>query len=91
MRKINWKILNFAFWIELVLCYVLPFKVIDNFQYNVGFPIPFMSVYDTKIGINPFMSISLSPLGLLANGIIMYLIISFAIRVYRKLKDKHAK
>jgi hypothetical protein len=70
VKKINWKILNFAFWIEVILSYVLPFKVVDNFQYNVGFPIPFISVYDTKISVNPLMSMYFNPLGLFLNGII---------------------
>lgn len=86
MKKINWKIFNLAFWIEVILSYVLPFKVIDNFQYKVGFPIPFISVYDTAIGVNPLMSMHLNPIGLLFNGVIIYFIILFAIRAYYKIK-----
>jgi len=91
VRKINWKILNLAFWIEIVLSYFLPFKVLDNFQYQVGFPIPFISVYDTVIEINPFMSMLLNPLALLFNGIIIYLIISLAIKAYSKFKPNRMK
>ena len=88
MRKINWKILNLAFWIEIVLSYVLPFKIIDNFQYKVGFPIPFISIYDTDIGVTPLMSMQLNPLALLLNGIIIYLIISLSMKAYRKFKSQ---
>ncbi len=84
MRKINWKILNLSFWIEIVLSYILPFISIDNFQYKVGFPLPFLSVYDTEIRINPLMSMSLNPLPLLFNVVVIYLIISLAIKTYRK-------
>lgn len=91
MRKINWKILNLAFWIEIVLSYVLPFKVIDGFQYKAGFPIPFISVYDTVVGVSPLMSMNLNPLGLLFNGIIVYLIILFVIGIYQKFKHNRAK
>ncbi len=86
MKKINWKILNSAFWIEVILSYVLPFRVVDNFQYNVGFPIPFILVYDTKINVNPLMSMYLNPLGLFLNGIIIYLIILVAVNAYYKFK-----
>ncbi len=91
MRKINWKIMNLSFWIEIGLSYILPFKSIDNFQYKVGFPLPFLSVYNTKIGINPLMSMSVNPLTLLFDGIFIYFIISLAIKAYRKFKPNHEK
>lgn len=87
MKNIKWKIFNTAFWVEVILSYVLPFKVIDNFQYKVGFPIPFISVYDTKIGVNPLMSMHLNPLGLLFNVITIYFIILFALGAYHKIKN----
>lgn len=84
MKKINWKILNTALWIEVVATYLLPFKGVDNFQYKAGFPIPFISVYDTAIGVNPLMSMHLNPIALFANAIILYLIISFCVKEYQK-------
>lgn len=94
MKKINWKIFNAALWVELVLCYVLPFRVIDDFEYKVGFPIPFLSVYHNAtggIGVNPLMSMHVNPLGLLVNGILLYLILLFAQKAYRKLKPLPVK
>lgn len=93
MKKMNWKILNLAFWIEVVLSYFLPFKVLDDFQYQVGFPIPFISVYAAEFRINPFMSmhLNLNPLGFLFNGIIVYLIISACIKAYQKFRCNHTK
>lgn len=44
----------------------VPFRVINNFQYKVGFPITFLSV-------------------------IIYLIISFVIKMYQKFKNKDVK
>lgn len=87
MKKINWKILNSAFWIELILSYFLPFKVVENFQYKIGFPIPFISVYDTAIGVNPFSSMYLNPVGLLLNAVIIYLIISLVMGGCKKLLE----
>lgn len=86
MNKINWNILNSAFWIEIMLSYLLPFQVVDNFQYKVGVPIPYIMIYDKAIGVTPFMSMHLNPLGLLFNAIIIYCIISFIMGVYKRLK-----
>lgn len=91
MKKINWKILNAAFWIEIFLSYLLPFKKVDNYQYEIGCPISFITVYDSKIGVNPLMSMQLNPLGLLFNGIILYFIISIAVNTYHKFKYEQTK
>lgn len=86
MKKINWKIFNTALWGEIVLAYILPFRNVDNFKYQVGFPITFISVYDSSIGINPLMSMHFNPLALFINVVILYLIISVVIKVYHKFK-----
>lgn len=91
MKKINWKILNLAFWIEIILLYILPFKTDNHFHYNIGWPIQFISVYDSKPSLNPLMSMSLNPLGLLINGVIIYWIISVAVKAYNKLKYHETK
>lgn len=89
MRKINWSLLNLAFWIELVLSYLLPFHVVDNFKYQVGFPVSFLTVYEKALGVNPFASMQLNPLALLFNGIAIYLVLSLATGAYQKLKQRH--
>lgn len=86
MQRINWKILNYAFWIEIVLSYVLPFSVQGSSQYRVGFPIPFLTIHNGSISVNPLMSMHLDPLALLIDGIIIYLIIGFGIKVCGKIK-----
>ncbi|MDD3428516.1 MAG: hypothetical protein PHG02_00745 [Oscillospiraceae bacterium] len=86
MKKFNWKLYNLALWTELILSYILPFKVIDNFQYKIGFPIPFITVYDTQIAVNPLMSLHLNPLGLFLNGFLIYLIVSICTKAYQKIK-----
>ncbi len=63
----------------------------DNSQYQVGFPMPFISVRATGFGINPLMSMAFNPLGLLCNGIIVYLMIIFCIKVYQKIRASHTK
>lgn len=84
MKRINWKILNYAFWIEIVLSYVLPFTVHGSSQYKVGFPVSFLSFYSGNTGISPFVSMYFNPLALLIDGIIIYLIIGLGIKVYGK-------
>lgn len=86
MKKFNWRIVNVAFWIEIVLSYVLPFKVVDNFRYKVGFPLRFITVYDADIGVNPLVSMHLNPVFLLMNVIIIYFIISICAKGYHELR-----
>lgn len=86
MKRINWKVLNCAFWIEITLSYVLPFSVHGSSQYRVGFPIPFLTIHNGNIGVNPLMSMHLNPLSLLIDGIIIYLIIGLAVKIYGKLR-----
>lgn len=88
MKRINWKILNYAFWTELILSYVLPFTVHGNSQYRVGFPISFLSFHNGSIGVNPLMSMHLNPLTLLVNCIIIYLMIKLGIKAYGKFPCK---
>lgn len=88
MRNFNWKILNAALWIEVLLTYLLPFHVTDDFQYQAGFPMSFITVYDTKIGVNPFMSMHLNPMGLLFDVIVIHLILLGCIRLYQKWRVK---
>lgn len=86
MKKINWKIINIAFWFEVILCYVLPFNTTDTFQYQVGFPMPFIFIYNTELGVNPLMSMHLNPLGLFANGMVLYLVITVFVKIYKRIR-----
>lgn len=86
LKYINWKLLNTAFWVEIILSYVLPFKVVDNFEYKVGFPVPFLSLYDEKFSVNPLLSMFLNPLGLLFNVVFIYFALSLIVSVYHKIK-----
>lgn len=84
MKRINWKILNCAFWIEIVLSYILPFSVHGDSQYRVGFPISYLSIHNGSIGINPLFSMHLNPIALLGNCVILYLIIKLGTKAYGK-------
>lgn len=88
MKKINWKFFNIALWSELILAYLLPFKKINEFHSQIGFPFPFISVYDTALGVNPFSSMYLNPAIFLLDGMIVYLIISYAVIVFTHIRKK---
>lgn len=90
-ENINWRLLNLAFWIEIILSYLLPFKIADSSQYQVGFPIPFIHINASGLSVSPFMSMHFNPLGLLSNGVIIYLIIIFCIKIYQKIKHNHTR
>ena len=91
MKFIDWKLLNTAFWVEIMMSYVLPFQVVNSMEYQIGYPMPFLSFYNTTVGISPLTSMSFNPLGFLFNGVILYLIILAVMRVYRKFKSNFNK
>ena len=82
MKKINWKLFNMALWIELVLAYLLPFNEIDEFEAQVGYPIPFLSVYNTTRSVSPFSSMLFYPLLLVVDGIIIYYALVICMKLY---------
>lgn len=86
MSKVNWKIVNAAFWIEIVLSYVIPFKVVENSQYRVGVPYSFITVYNNALGVNPLMSMHLNPVALLVNVAALYWVVSLTLKAYQKHK-----
>ncbi|MFI3116222.1 MAG: hypothetical protein R3Y12_08810 [Clostridia bacterium] len=86
MKKINWKIFNLSLLIELLLAYVLPFKVLEDFEYQSGFPFSFISIYASKIGTRPINSMYLNPFVFILNCFIIYFIIIFLTKVIKNFK-----
>lgn len=92
MRKFfNLKILNLALWIEVILAYVLPFKVIDNYQYKVGIPFSFITAYEKPLEVNPLMSMYLNPAIFLVNSLIIYAVLILIMLAYSRFKKKKSK
>ena len=60
-KKINWKLLNLSLWAELIIVYLMPFKKIDDFRFTVGFPIPFLTIYNTTPNVSPLHSMLFNP------------------------------
>lgn len=89
MKIINWKILNFAVYFELLMSYFLPFRIVDEYKYQVGFPFPFLTVYDKPIiHVNPYLSMQLNGLSLLLNLIIIYVTTALIIKLYKKIRNR---
>lgn len=91
MKKINWKLFNLALWAEIILSYILPFQTADHFQYSIGFPVPFLSVYRTQISVNPLMSMHFNPLSFVINSLIIYWVMLCAKRLYSKYQHSLSK
>lgn len=89
MKKINWKILNFAVYFELLLSYFLPFKIVNEYECQIGFPFPFLTVYDKPIiHINPYLSMHLNEWTLLLNIVIIYFVTVLIIKLFKKIRHE---
>lgn len=86
-RKINWKLLNLAFWAEMILSYFLPFKVTDGNRCQAGFPVPFISFNAGSFDSSPFMSMHVNPLGLIFDGIVIYIMMTACIKAHQKINQ----
>ncbi|MBO5474837.1 MAG: hypothetical protein J6A08_13790 [Lachnospiraceae bacterium] len=85
IRKINWKILIFSFYFEIVISYFLPFKITDEYKYQVGFPFPFLTIYNKPIiHANPFLSMHLNEFSLAINLVIIYFATILLLNLYKK-------
>ena len=74
-KRVNWRVLNFAVYFEILMSYFLPFKVVDEFQYQVGFPCPFLTIYEKPIiHVNPYLSMGLNIVNLAADIVIIYFV-----------------
>ena len=91
-KKVSFNLFYVAFFIEVVLAYVLPFRITDGVKAVVGFPIPFITIHNAKeLGFNPMMSMQLNPLSLLINVLIIYIVIYFIKTAYKKYKSNKKK
>ncbi|ONI44676.1 hypothetical protein AN641_06180 [Candidatus Epulonipiscioides gigas] len=88
MKKINWKILNLVLWGQVIISFFLPFKNIDNFEYQIGAPIPYLSIYAAELGIAPINSIYINPFSFILNGLIAYYLIILLIKLCKETKVK---
>ncbi len=91
MKKMNLTILNIAIWIEIALSYILPFNVVDDEEYLVGFPFEYLTAYNNNLDVNPLRSMHINPLIFLANVAVIYLLLVALQIACRKMKSKKQK
>lgn len=74
-KPIDWRAMNISAWLVVILAYVYPFRAVENGWIEVGFPFSFLTIYN-HWQTNLLASLSLNPLGLFLNIVIVYLLIS---------------
>ncbi len=85
-RQINWKALNFSVYFEILISYFMPFKV-DEYEYQVGFPFPFLTIYDKPIiHANLFSTMLIDEFRLAINLLIVYFATILLLKLYKKVK-----
>lgn len=85
IKRINWKALNFSVYFEILVSYFLPFKITDEYKYQVGFPFPFLTIYNKPIiHANPFLSMHLNEFSLAINLVIIYFATILLLNLYKK-------
>lgn len=88
LKKLDLKILNLAMWITLILAYMFPFKYVDGFETQMGFPFSFISIYDVALGSSPFNSMGVSIGHLMLNITLIYLVLYYVSKLKRHRSDK---
>ncbi len=89
--KINFKILNQATWISLVLTFITPYELSSSGFKNWGYPIKYFTTYEFPQDSTILLSsTSTSILGLISNILIIYIIINtFILLKERFIKNKN--
>lgn len=89
--KINFKILNQATWISLLLTFITPYELDSSGFKNWGYPIKYFTTYEFPQDSTTLLSsTSTSILGLISNILIIYIIINtFILLKERFIKNKN--
>ncbi|HAT4340693.1 hypothetical protein P5F04_07215 [Clostridium perfringens] len=89
--KINFKILNQAAWISLLLTFITPYELDSSGFKNWGYPIKYFTTYEFPQDSTTLLSsTSTSILGLISNILIIYIIINtFILLKERFIKNKN--
>lgn len=88
--KINFKILNQAAWINLLLTFITPYELDSSGFKNWGYPIKYFTTYEFPQDSTILLSYtSTSILGLISNILIIYIVINIFILLKKRfIKDK---
>ena len=77
LRSLNGTILSLAFFLEILLSYIMPFSDKGN-QLGIGFPYTYLYIQKQgDLNTSPFFSTALNPLRLILNLFFLYLLLKF--------------
>ena len=85
--NINKKILGLSTVISLLTIYVIPGRVLDEFEIGFGYPIDFFTLYTRTLNSSPYLlhSTNLNIINLALNILIIYLVVHVLVKVKNKL------
>lgn len=76
-ERINFKILNQATWISLLLTFITPYELISSGFKTWGYPVKYFTTYEFPQDSTTLLSsTSTNLLGLISNILVIYIIIS---------------
>ncbi|WP_283719185.1 hypothetical protein [Clostridium perfringens] len=89
-ERINFKILNQAAWLSLVLTFITPYELDSSGFKTWGYPIKYFTTYEFPQDSTTLLSsTSTSILGLISNILIIYIVINIFILLKKRfIKDK---
>ncbi|MBI6021955.1 hypothetical protein JJB46_07215 [Clostridium perfringens] len=89
-ERINFKILNQAAWLSLVLTFITPYELDSSGFKTWGYPVKYFTTYEFPQDSNTLLfSTSTSILGLISNILIIYIVINIFILLKKRfIKDK---
>ncbi|EOU1465439.1 hypothetical protein [Clostridium perfringens] len=89
-ERINFKILNQAAWLSLVLTFITPYELSSSGFKTWGYPVKYFTTYEFPQDSTTLLSsTSTSILGLISNILIIYIVINIFILLKKRfIKDK---
>ena len=89
-ERINFKILNQAAWLSLVLTFITPYELDSSGFKTWGYPVKYFTAYEFPQDSTTLLSsTSTSILGLISNILIIYIVINIFILLKKRfIKDK---
>ncbi|BDU91685.1 hypothetical protein [Clostridium perfringens] len=86
-ERINFKILNQAAWISLLLTFITPYKLSPSGFKTWGYPVKYFTTYEFPQDSTTLLSsTSTNLLGLISNILVIYIIINTFILLKERLK-----
>ncbi len=86
-ERINFKILNQAAWLSLVLTFIIPYELSPSGFKTWGYPVKYFTIYEfPQDSTTLLFSTSTNLLGLISNILIIYIVINIFILLKERLK-----